>query len=229
MAKDKTYYPGIVKGLNQSNEKHHVVYDDGDVEYLYLSEEKWRALARCVNHSVVVHKHLDVFQVIRKHSPYNIHEGIVRDPADPRFATRDEIEGLLKRRSYVVVAKDEIPPDATVLKSRVQNSIKTNQNGSEKLKTQLGFGAIVINKKNLSYQVDQNDYLAKLKPASLFCSSKQFARLRGQIEYVASNTRLDVAYNHAILTQVKSDSIEKLDVELLNSTLQMLQQKSFDI
>ena len=76
---------------------------------------------------------------MRKHSPYNVHEVIVRDPPDPRFtdSARDEIEGLLKRGSYVVVGKDEIPPDATVLKSRVRNSIKTKPDGSENFKTRL--------------------------------------------------------------------------------------------
>ena len=136
---DEKYYPETVKGLNQSNEKHHVVYDDGDVEHFYLSEVKWRALAKCVNHSVVVHKSWDVFQGMRKHSPYNVHEVIVRDPPDPRFtdSARDEIEDLLKRGSYVVVGKDEIPSDATVLKSGVQNSIKTKPDASENFKTRL--------------------------------------------------------------------------------------------
>ena len=37
----------------------------------------------------------------------------------------------------MVVRKEEVPNVATILKSRVQHSIKTNPDGTEKLKTRL--------------------------------------------------------------------------------------------
>ncbi len=59
---------------------------------------------------------------------------------DPRFldSSRAEIQGLLDRGTYIVVNQDDdVPPGATILKSRVIHSIKTDSGGIEKFKTRL--------------------------------------------------------------------------------------------
>ncbi len=64
---------------------------------------------------------------------------IIYNPMDPRFqkSSCDEINGLLTRRFYRVVKKEDIPPDATVLSSRVHHSIKTEESGNKRYKTRL--------------------------------------------------------------------------------------------
>ena len=68
-----------------------------------------------------------------------VYEIIVRDPLDPRFAesSRNEIKDLLEVGPYVAVRKEEIPNGATISKYRDQYSIKTNPDGTEKLKARL--------------------------------------------------------------------------------------------
>lgn len=52
-------------------------------------------------------------------------------------SSKSEIQGLLDRGSYMVVNKSDIPKDTTILKSRVQHSIKTDQDGNTKFKRRL--------------------------------------------------------------------------------------------
>ena len=58
---------------------------------------------------------------------------------DPRFITptKDEIEGLLYRRSYIVVQKKDILKGAVILKSIIHNEIKQDEYGKEKFKSRL--------------------------------------------------------------------------------------------
>ena len=73
--------------------------------------------------------------------PYSsrIYVVIVSKPDDPRFleSCRKEVQGLLYRGSYVVVNECDIPPGATVLRSRVHNTIKTDANGIKTFKSRL--------------------------------------------------------------------------------------------
>ena len=64
---------------------------------------------------------------------------IVDDPSDPRFLefSREETQGLLDLGTYAIVHEADVPPVATVLKSRVVRAIKTDSNGNEKFKTRL--------------------------------------------------------------------------------------------
>ncbi|KAM0859218.1 hypothetical protein ACQ4PT_047335 [Festuca glaucescens] len=43
---DKKFYNGVVESFDDFSEKHKVVYDDGDVEQLQLTDEKWEFIAK---------------------------------------------------------------------------------------------------------------------------------------------------------------------------------------
>ena len=72
-------------------------------------------------------------------TPVRVNVTIVEDPMDPRFqkSSKEEMKGLVDRGSYKVVNKTEIPKGATIVKSRVQHSIKFDTNGNKKYKTRL--------------------------------------------------------------------------------------------
>lgn len=63
----------------------------------------------------------------------------VDDPSNLRFfeCSREEIEGLLDRRAYVVVSGEYVPCGSTFLRSRVLQSIKEDLIATEKFKTRL--------------------------------------------------------------------------------------------
>ncbi|KAI9106695.1 hypothetical protein K1719_022223 [Acacia pycnantha] len=42
--KDRTYYKGVINSFDSAKKKHEVVYDDGDLEILNLTREKWNRL-----------------------------------------------------------------------------------------------------------------------------------------------------------------------------------------
>ncbi len=78
-------------------------------------------------------------QTLEKFREYHQCPDIKAEANDSRFEkpAKDEIEGLLQRGSYVVVLKSRIPKNATILKSRIDNTIKTDQFGYKKFKTRL--------------------------------------------------------------------------------------------
>ena len=126
-----------VTEYEQSSGKHVVKYDDGDIETLEFSKEQWRRLAAEVNFSKLIDQ-IDE-PGTNLNNPNEFLETIVSDPLDPRFlkSSRAEIRVVLERRSYVAFNRKDIPNRATNLNSRVQHSIKTNPDGSDKFKTRL--------------------------------------------------------------------------------------------
>ena len=44
---DKMYYPGVIDTYDKRKNTYRVVYNDGDVEILNMSKEKWRLLGGC--------------------------------------------------------------------------------------------------------------------------------------------------------------------------------------
>ena len=143
--KDEKYYPGIITAIDPETQKRHVDYDDGDKEILDFSKEKWRITRaggleheKCTINKVLTSIKQKSSSKIRNSSSIYI-VVIVYDPTDPRFleSSREEIQGLLDRGTYVVVNESDVPPGATVLKSRVVHSIKVDSKGNEKYKTRL--------------------------------------------------------------------------------------------
>ena len=127
------------------SQKGHVDYDGGDEEILDFNSEKWRLIQEqsldggglAINQAVHIIK--------AKCSPAGYSSSsiymdvIVDDPMDPRFleSSREEIQGLLDRGTYVIVNENDVPPGAIVLKSRVVHAIKKDSSGNEKYKTRL--------------------------------------------------------------------------------------------
>ncbi len=71
--------------------------------------------------------------------------------------------------------------------------------------------------------------MKKLKPVTMDCTPKMFANLRGQIGYVANTTRPDIAFNYASMTQTRAETSDAQSFKLLNSTLDMLQQRELGL
>ena len=64
---------------------------------------------------------------------------IVDEPTESRLleSSREEIQGLLGRGTHIVDNESDVPPGATVLKSRILRAIKMDPNGKVKFKTRL--------------------------------------------------------------------------------------------
>ena len=143
--KDEKYYPGVITAIDPETQKRHVDYEDGDKEILDFSKEKWRIIRaggleheKCTINKVLTSIKQKSLSKIRNSSSVYI-VVIVDDPTDPRFleSSREEIQCLLDRGAYVVVNESEFLSGATVLKSRVVDSIKVDIKGNEKYKTRL--------------------------------------------------------------------------------------------
>ena len=134
---DTKFYSGAISSSNCSSGKHEVTYDEGDIEIFDFSKERWNHLK---NQVVFCHAVLLMRKAMRKHHiPSSVNIVIADDPLDNRFkeSSKDEIKGLLDRGSYEVMQKSDILVGATILKSRIQNSFKTDQSGKVKYKTRL--------------------------------------------------------------------------------------------
>lgn len=105
-----------------------------------FKKEKWRLISseQLVQPNIInfVLDHLCDSTKNPVHPTYAV---IINDPMDPRFrnSARKEIKGLLDRGTYVVVKEKDVPPGATILRSRIINSIKTDPEGNEIFKTRL--------------------------------------------------------------------------------------------
>ena len=75
---DTKFYSGTISSSKCGNGKHKVTYDDGDVEILDLSKERWSHLKNQVTFCHAVHL---MREAVRKHSiPSSINIVIVDDP-----------------------------------------------------------------------------------------------------------------------------------------------------
>ncbi len=132
-----------------------VQYDDGDVEDLILENEIWKPAPKEIHFTAVLRQ---LSNKLQQHDEWTEQElkfarnsedsgffqerdilQIFHNPIDSRFtaASKDEIEGLVSRGSYKVVREEDIPENATILKSRKNNTIKTDENGIQKYKSRL--------------------------------------------------------------------------------------------
>ncbi len=135
--KDDSFNRGTVTSLNQETQEYHVNYDDGDSEHLIFKKEIWRTITAKVN---VTNPVQEIGESIRPDYEFDVQETrTVTEPIDKRFheSALSGIQGLLSRGSYEVVKPEQIPADATILKSRMENAIKTDEQGREIFKSRL--------------------------------------------------------------------------------------------
>ena len=86
------------------------------------------------------------------------------------------------------------------------------------------FGGAQISEFNSGFTLSQQEYSQSLKTLSTkHFTSEEFALERGQLAYVATSTRSDVAYLYAKLAQVVSSKATPADVRLLNSAVKKSQ------
>ena len=155
--KDDKYYSGKIESYNMIEDTHHVLYGDGDKEDLNFKNERWKLLPKKVNFTGLmkrVSRIADTFfdknstaevnftRSSKKGNESESHNNIletVANPMDPRFteSARDEIQGLLSRGSFKIVAKEDVPENCIVLKSRVHHVVKGDENENKKYKTRL--------------------------------------------------------------------------------------------
>ncbi len=94
------FYPVKLESYDETSKKHGVLYDDGDIEFLDLSMEKWRILPNEIDlcrNIRLISKAANVPKIYAVHA----------ESDDPRFlkSSKAEIEGLLERGSYKVVSR----------------------------------------------------------------------------------------------------------------------------
>ena len=87
------------------------------------------------------------------------------------------------------------------------------------------FGGAQVSKSNSGFKLSQQEYSHSLKTLSnKHFTSEEFAHVRGQLAYVATSTRPDVAYLNAKLAQVVSSKTTAADVRLLNSAVKKVKE-----
>ena len=82
------------------------------------------------------------------------------------------------------------------------------------------FGGTRIDLESDCLSVNQHEYVSSLKPLNTKSyRDREFAHLRGQLGYIATSTRTDVAYIYATAAQTKAKEDEPEDLKNLNCAI----------
>ena len=137
---EKKHFSGTIDQCENKSKKHTINCDEVDVEILDFIKEKRRRIPNSTNFTALSGELRELFVK----PPNEVCEIVVRDTLDPRFveSSLNEIKGLLERGTSIAARKEKIPNRATILKSRVHHSIKTNPGGIDNLKKRLAIQGI---------------------------------------------------------------------------------------
>ena len=87
--------------------------------------------------------------------------------------------------------------------------------------------SFLITRGHNKLKLSQDQHIGKLTTTSVTDIDRDaFAKVRGQLLFIAQSSRLDIAYSVAQLCQVQKQSISKAHTKLLNDTIMHLQGKN---
>jgi len=145
---EQTFFPGKVAELNEENGKHHIIYDDGDVEDIFLKDEVWKladstAIVNANKVDLLPGTELSSIEKSVVDQYWNLFrskEFLIWDAQGlPRFIThnayRKEEDSFVETVKKVHVS--DIPEGANIITSHVLYKVKLRDDGTKMIKARI--------------------------------------------------------------------------------------------